>query len=799
MTLAIKITNDDPKNRDGKSIIYMGADYKNTLTLSISGASGAVKKVELMFPSSILTNTDVDAIQSASSDWTASAFGTTLTLGYTGSGGETDSSFSIKINNITSSNTSSTNSSMTVKVDNTAIYPRPQIFLMSYPSEAKNLKDYIAVNLGGVVYTTPDGASVINNHLQLFITNLNPNDVLVPSWTQTPTVLVSFVYGDGIGALTPLNPSNQAYSPWNIDFEVAQIYTDGKINTEWNAKNPDKGSGASEPMWTLTPTTQNANILGTGSAATASFMISQVAVAADPAQTGIEQTLIYVQFSNFPGFNEDYFTVPLMKEVAQPAIIYFDATPALVANLGDTVTLSWRTFDIARVKVSSDTGIDWDSADPQKGNIQIGTIEPFSKEIQITQKTTFSLQACENNDDPCNPFKAHSQSLTVLVPSVSIAYFKSDKMSGIVGAPATLSWQMSYAYSAAIDGTDGTTYQIPANDLSSGSYVVHPQEPTNYTLNVKGSPNPISQTLNLFFLQQGWSTKQANIQINAPFKPQLYSVGDNLFLVGGSSDNSLYQSIDGKHWTQESTPAFPARQFAAGASDGSTLWLMGGATFQTNRRVVLNDMWSSKDALNWTQITPQGAVWQGRSNFACVYFQNKLWIMGGLDINYTSLNDIWSYDLTDQTWTEVKPNDPCWSARSDFGLTAMGGTLYLFGGKTQDESLSGEFWYSTDGQNWTQGYTGSRWSRIPTRSNPVMIAAGNFFWMIGGEGEGGPMSDIYTYTSKGWVNRLVGGQTWNFKDMGYTINRNALWVAGGAGSGGNNQSTQIYYPANGQP
>jgi len=66
------------------------------------------------------------------------------------------------------------------------------------------------------------------------------------------------------------------------------------------------------------------------------------------------------------------------------------------------------------------------------------------------------------------------------------------------------------------------------------------------------------------------------------------------------------------------------------------LWILGGHPHGR----CSNDVWSSKDAVNWTQVTPR-AAWSGRMRHTSVVFDNHIWVIGGRDNDSRYLNDVW--------------------------------------------------------------------------------------------------------------------------------------------------------------
>ena len=104
--------------------------------------------------------------------------------------------------------------------------------------------------------------------------------------------------------------------------------------------------------------------------------------------------------------------------------------------------------------------------------------------------------------------------------------------------------------------------------------------------------------------------------------------------------NDVWYSEDGENWTQatESAPWSVRAGHASVAADGK-IWVIGGqrATFVSLNS--LNDVWYSTDGENWTAATGS-AAWSGRGSHSSVVYDEKIWVIGGLDdVNYR--NDVW--------------------------------------------------------------------------------------------------------------------------------------------------------------
>ena len=78
----------------------------------------------------------------------------------------------------------------------------------------------------------------------------------------------------------------------------------------------------------------------------------------------------------------------------------------------------------------------------------------------------------------------------------------------------------------------------------------------------------------------------------------------------------------------------------------------------------------------WTLLNTDFKV-QARESHTSVFWKNKVIIFGG-SLVHLILYDMWSYDTTLNTWTEIILSERLF--RSNNGYVLFGDILYLFGG-----------------------------------------------------------------------------------------------------------------------
>lgn len=289
-----------------------------------------------------------------------------------------------------------------------------------------------------------------------------------------------------------------------------------------------------------------------------------------------------------------------------------------------------------------------------------------------------------------------------------------------------------------------------------------------------------------------WSQNTPNAKFSARADHQVVSFnngsGDKLWLIAGSegtATNDVWSSSDGSNWTQVSSdPEFSARRFHQAVSfndgNGEKLWLIGGDNGQKS-----NDVWSSSDGINWVQEISH-AEFSARKNHQIIKFNNgngnKLWLIGGND--GADKNDIWS-SKDGVTWVQEKSN-AAFSARSNHQLVnfnnGTGDKLWLIGGN--DGIDKNDVWSSKDGTTWTQEIASAAFAaREHFQVVSFSLGGINKLWLIGGR-NGVFKNDVWSSSDgRDWVQETDNAdfsarrfhQVVNF-DAG---NGSKLWLIGG--------------------
>lgn len=226
----------------------------------------------------------------------------------------------------------------------------------------------------------------------------------------------------------------------------------------------------------------------------------------------------------------------------------------------------------------------------------------------------------------------------------------------------------------------------------------------------------------------------------------------------------------------------------------------GGTSFAQ----VTNRVWSSSDGSTWTETIPEaGTSWSGRERIPVVVFQDKLWIVGGNgypgfgnpNAPGTPLNDVWS-SSNGTDWTEVLPNQPDVSetpnrfvARTNPAVFVHDGKIYVAGGRNASGTLLNDVWTSSNGSTWTELSVTGKFD--PVWAHQIVSYNGQLF-LLGGYVKDEANADVIQNTM--WISE-DDGVTWfkadasdprtlpgNFPGRAFFsmyVHDNAIWISGG--------------------
>lgn len=203
-------------------------------------------------------------------------------------------------------------------------------------------------------------------------------------------------------------------------------------------------------------------------------------------------------------------------------------------------------------------------------------------------------------------------------------------------------------------------------------------------------------------------------------------------LPGASASNQVWYSTDGADWQCATKSAgWRPRIGAGGVVHDGKMWILGGLEryFDGDEKHLLNDVWYSTNGKDWTQATAQ-APWAPRAFHGALSFNGKMWVFGGGNYlpKYAGHNDVWS-SADGVQWTQVTDHAP-WPPRIWFSPVVYRNRMWLMGGWSNHPSKNwNDVWHTADGADWKELKTETIWS--PRHETSAYVLADKM-WLVGG-------------------------------------------------------------------
>jgi hypothetical protein len=323
----------------------------------------------------------------------------------------------------------------------------------------------------------------------------------------------------------------------------------------------------------------------------------------------------------------------------------------------------------------------------------------------------------------------------------------------------------------------GTTAVADVSTLAPGSYSV--KLGTVYAGKDGAYTNPVA-----FTVPGGWtqvSTAGPRLMTN----PVILSYKGQLWAMAGQYQNTVYNSPDGRAWTQVSGGApWVGRRSAAGLVYLGKMWLMGGDGGSGDK----NDVWWSQDGQTWTQATAS-AQWGPRFGLCAVVFQGKMWVFGGMDHRGNVYNDVWS-STDGATWTRATAG-AAWSKRDSATAAVFNGRVWIMGGSYGGNSIQ-DVWSTADGVNWQQAAAPPWSSRFDAGS---AVARGSLYLLGGINTQTREVYDTWVTTDGQSWTQVESRGPWACSQMGVVAHANSVYVVGGLANRTDNLAVWAYQPA----
>jgi hypothetical protein len=202
-----------------------------------------------------------------------------------------------------------------------------------------------------------------------------------------------------------------------------------------------------------------------------------------------------------------------------------------------------------------------------------------------------------------------------------------------------------------------------------------------------------------------WTTLTNNVGFTPRFGDMLLNAGTTMYIYGGydpdaipNYQSDIYRCVDnyGIVWTKMFNTPLPGRAFDTFTLFNNNMYIIGGQ----NASTVLSDIWVSPNGGQWLEIT-SNAIFGARYMHTTIAYNNKLWVIGGYDINNNPLTDVWN-SSDGKNWTQIINNVA--QLKGTFTGLVYQNRMYLIGGLNySNNSITPKIVLeSIDGVSWKQ-------------------------------------------------------------------------------------------------
>lgn len=139
--------------------------------------------------------------------------------------------------------------------------------------------------------------------------------------------------------------------------------------------------------------------------------------------------------------------------------------------------------------------------------------------------------------------------------------------------------------------------------------------------------------------------------------------------------NEIWASPTGRNWRKVAKNMFSPRNRSEFKLFNDVMYIIGG---EDGNGSYFNEIWQSTNGKIWTQVTTNGSLFSPRSRLSTAIYQDKFWVIGGtLETGYDS-DEIWfSKNMTD--WCKYKGSVPITKLSSHSSLQ-LDNSILIFGG-----------------------------------------------------------------------------------------------------------------------
>ena len=325
---------------------------------------------------------------------------------------------------------------------------------------------------------------------------------------------------------------------------------------------------------------------------------------------------------------------------------------------------------------------------PGQANVKIGVsisgYEKFGKILEIEKKAgVFQLLYFEA-DPPYIAMEKDKQAFTLKWNTINagkVVLYKNNRiLETFTAGVAGYENGKEFIYPKDAPDLNGTIYKLVATDKADQTL----RRESQITVPV---------------LQSGWHPMSGFSRYGSP--AVLFNRGQvdlyGIFIKDGKA--CLYSSkYPYSAWNLENETVPDKMETSPGVYFDNQLWLVGGSRSDPDN--CSNQIWTyDVEKAQWRH---QQGNWPARMGHACIVFQKKLWVIGGMDAAGNALNDVHSVDF-DGNWQPYDNPDPMWDPRCMLASTVFKDQIWIYGGCAEPfgDPLE-DMWTSVDGKTWVQ-------------------------------------------------------------------------------------------------
>lgn len=228
--------------------------------------------------------------------------------------------------------------------------------------------------------------------------------------------------------------------------------------------------------------------------------------------------------------------------------------------------------------------------------------------------------------------------------------------------------------------------------------------------------------------------KHSDLSMSVAFDDKMWFMGGwhNGRLPGHSASNQVWSSTDGVKWEQVTKAAGWSPRITAGlVVFKDKMWILGGTEnyYFGDKTSLKNDVWYSEDGKDW-KLATDDAGWAPRAYHQAVVLNDKIYVFGGGNYvpEYEAHNDVWC-SKDGVNWEQVIESAP-WHSRLWFSSIVYRDRMWVLGGWSNNPSKNwGDVWYSSNGKDWTELKSKGIWKERHEHSAFVFQ---DRIWIAGG-------------------------------------------------------------------